>query len=129
MFLSDKKKAVFDQFGEEGLKQGVPQGKDHTEAWTQGYTFHGDAFKVFSDFFGGENPFSGKLLFIVASVVFMTLTMFVQQDETYQGTVAPAIFSCSLLQWTTMYRDLHAEVENYTSSKTRNIVVPEIYKH
>jgi len=57
--LSDnKKKAVFDQFGEEGLKQGVPNGPDHTEAWTSGYTFHGDAFKVFSDFFGGDNPFS-----------------------------------------------------------------------
>ncbi|XP_075257851.1 dnaJ homolog subfamily B member 13-like [Convolutriloba macropyga] len=57
--LSDnKKKAVFDQFGEEGLKQGVPHGDDHTEAWTHGYTFHGDPFKVFTEFFGGQNPFA-----------------------------------------------------------------------
>ena len=57
--FSDKKKAVFDQFGEEGLKQGVPHGDDHTEAWTHGYTFHGDPFKVFTEFFGGQNPFAG----------------------------------------------------------------------
>ncbi|XP_054753981.2 dnaJ homolog subfamily B member 13-like [Lytechinus pictus] len=58
--LSDpKKKAVYDQFGEEGLKNGVPAGSNEDSgAWTQGYTFHGDANKVFMDFFGGNNPFS-----------------------------------------------------------------------
>lgn len=28
-------------------------------AWTHGYTFHGDAEKIFRDFFGGVNPFQG----------------------------------------------------------------------
>ncbi|XP_071505548.1 dnaJ homolog subfamily B member 13-like [Diadema antillarum] len=57
--LSDpKKKAVYDQFGEEGLKNGVPAGTEDSGAWTQGYTFHGDAHKVFREFFGGNNPFS-----------------------------------------------------------------------
>lgn len=57
--LSDpRKKAVYDQFGEEGLKSGVPAGSsEQSSAWTDGYTFHGNAEKVFRDFFGGENPF------------------------------------------------------------------------
>jgi len=56
--LSDaRKRAVYDQFGEEGLKAGVPSGSGGEDAWTHGYTFHGNADKVFRDFFGGDNPF------------------------------------------------------------------------
>lgn len=56
--LSDpRKRATYDQFGEEGLKNGVPSGAVDSGAWTQGYTFHGNADKVFRDFFGGDNPF------------------------------------------------------------------------
>jgi DnaJ family protein B protein 13 len=51
---------VYDQFGEEGLKNGVPTGSGGHDAWTQGYTFHGNPDKVFRDFFGGDNPFQGK---------------------------------------------------------------------
>ncbi|CAH1227054.1 dnaJ homolog subfamily B member 13-like [Branchiostoma lanceolatum] len=57
--LSDpRKRATYDQFGEEGLKNGVPEGSGVGGAWTTGYTFHGNAAKVFKDFFGGENPFA-----------------------------------------------------------------------
>ena len=55
-----KKKAIYDQYGEEGLKNGVPLGN---ETWSDNYTFHGDAHKVFHDFFGGDNPFSGDWFF------------------------------------------------------------------
>merc|ERR1711894_816047 len=56
--LSDpRKRATYDQFGEEGLKNGVPSGTAESGAWTNGYTFHGNAEKVFRDFFGGDNPF------------------------------------------------------------------------
>lgn len=61
--LSDEsKRATYDQFGEEGLKCGVPEGSGSegggsAGAWTSGYTFHGNAEKVFRDFFGGDNPY------------------------------------------------------------------------
>jgi len=56
--LSDRtKRAMYNQFGEEGLKAGVPNaGKNG--AWSQGYTFHGDAELVFKSFFGTDNPFA-----------------------------------------------------------------------
>lgn len=52
-----KKRAIYDQFGEEGLKTGIPGSNEEGGAWTQGYTFHGNADKVFRDFFGGDNPY------------------------------------------------------------------------
>ncbi|XP_064628446.1 dnaJ homolog subfamily B member 13-like [Lineus longissimus] len=56
--LSDaSKRATYDQFGEEGLKGGVPEGSGSAGAWTSGYCFHGNAEKVFRDFFGGDNPY------------------------------------------------------------------------
>ena len=55
--LSDpKKRATYDQFGEEGLKGGIPSREG--PGFTDGYTFHGDPEKVFREFFGGSNPFS-----------------------------------------------------------------------
>uniref|UniRef100_T1J5Q1 J domain-containing protein n=1 Tax=Strigamia maritima TaxID=126957 RepID=T1J5Q1_STRMM len=54
--LSDKKKRdVYDQFGEEGLKGGIPgSGPD---GGTFSYTFHGDPRATFAQFFGTNNPF------------------------------------------------------------------------
>ena len=46
-------RALFDQFGEEGLKNGLPK---KMGGWSEGYTFHGDAKRVFRDFFGTDNP-------------------------------------------------------------------------
>jgi len=55
--LSDaKRRAVYDQYGTVGLKNGVPSssGFDGFE----GYKFHGNAEAIFEQFFGGKNPFS-----------------------------------------------------------------------
>lgn len=51
--LSDKKKReIYDQYGEEGLKGGTPNsGSNFT------YTFHGDPRATFAQFFGNTNPF------------------------------------------------------------------------
>jgi len=51
--LSDEeKRKVYDQFGEDGLKQGAPDGS------FQGFKFEqADASRIFEQFFGGESPF------------------------------------------------------------------------
>ena len=53
-------RALFDQFGEEGLKNGLPK---KMGGWSEGYTFHGDAKRVFRDFFGTDNPFADFQVF------------------------------------------------------------------
>ncbi|XP_016115522.1 dnaJ homolog subfamily B member 1-like [Sinocyclocheilus grahami] len=54
--LSDqKKKDVYDRFGEEGLKGGIPGGGGGGGNFT--YTFQGDPHAMFTEFFGGRNTF------------------------------------------------------------------------
>ncbi|XP_025008263.2 dnaJ homolog subfamily B member 13 isoform X3 [Gallus gallus] len=57
--LSDPvRRGIYDRFGEEGLKGGIPVGSDGEDAWTAGYVFHNNPDKVFKEFFGGHNPFA-----------------------------------------------------------------------
>jgi len=54
--LSDKKKRdLYDQYGEEGLKGGIPG--NGPDGGTYSYTFHGDPRATFAQFFGTNNPF------------------------------------------------------------------------
>ncbi|XP_064295841.1 dnaJ homolog subfamily B member 5-like [Phalacrocorax carbo] len=54
--LSDpKKQAIYDQYGEEGLKTGG--GSSGGSGNTFHYTFHGDPHATFTSFFGDSNPF------------------------------------------------------------------------
>ncbi len=60
--LSDKRKRdIFDQFGEEGLKSGAGSGpggpSGGPSASNFSYTFHGDPRATFAQFFGSSNPF------------------------------------------------------------------------
>ena len=56
--LSDKKKRdIYDQYGEEGLKGGIPgQGGSGGPGFT--YTFSGDPRATFAQFFGTSDPFA-----------------------------------------------------------------------
>lgn len=55
--LSDKKKRdVYDQYGEEGLKNGGGSSAFNSNP-NFTYTFHGDPRATFSQFFGTDNPF------------------------------------------------------------------------
>ncbi|KFP22232.1 DnaJ subfamily B member 13, partial [Egretta garzetta] len=57
--LSDPmKKGIYDKFGEEGLKGGIPLEFGGENPWTVGYVFHNNPNKVFKEFFGGDNPFA-----------------------------------------------------------------------
>lgn len=59
--LSDKKKRdIYDSYGEDGLRRGVPgQYNDHSSS-SGGFTyqFHGDPRATFAQFFGSADPFS-----------------------------------------------------------------------
>ncbi|MEQ2277910.1 DnaJ subfamily B member 5, partial [Xenotaenia resolanae] len=56
--LSDpKKRVVYDQLGEEGLKTGGSSSSGAPGSSTHHYTFHGDPHATFASFFGGSNPF------------------------------------------------------------------------
>jgi len=53
--LSDaEKRAVYDQFGYEGLRDGVADEKGDRN----GYKYANNGFEIFSNFFGTENPFA-----------------------------------------------------------------------
>ncbi|XP_063701144.1 dnaJ protein homolog 1-like [Culicoides brevitarsis] len=58
--LSDKKKRdIYDQYGEEGLKGGVPgSGGSGSDGSGFTYTFHGDPRATFAQFFGNSDPFA-----------------------------------------------------------------------
>lgn len=56
--LSDKKKRdIFDAYGEEGLKGGIPGAQENYGGGNFTYTFHGDPRATFAQFFGNINPF------------------------------------------------------------------------
>lgn len=56
--LSDKKKReVYDQYGEEGLKGGIGGGGGSGTGPQFTYSFHGDPRATFAQFFGTDNPF------------------------------------------------------------------------
>ncbi|KAH8365662.1 hypothetical protein KR093_003168 [Drosophila rubida] len=64
--LSDKKKRdIFDQYGEDGLKGGMPGAEGSGQPGGYTYQFHGDPRATFAQFFGAQNlfgaadPFSG----------------------------------------------------------------------
>ncbi|CAH1987155.1 unnamed protein product [Acanthoscelides obtectus] len=56
--LSDPlRRAVFDQYGEEGLKRGVPTVDDYIPA----YHYHGDPMLTYKNFFGTTSPYADLL--------------------------------------------------------------------
>lgn len=59
-FVTARKKATYDKFGEEGLKGGIPPEFGSSGAWSSKYAYHGKPDKTFRQFFGGDNPFAGE---------------------------------------------------------------------
>lgn len=57
VLVDHKHRAVYDQYGEEGLKRGVPGPKEYI----QPYTYHGDPLRTYHEFFGTANPYADLL--------------------------------------------------------------------
>ncbi|KAL1501162.1 hypothetical protein ABEB36_006543 [Hypothenemus hampei] len=72
--LSDKKKrSIYDQYGEEGLKEDIPGSGSTFHGGTTFYSFHGDPRATFAQFFGNANPFDELFSFSNDSNVFTFL--------------------------------------------------------
>ncbi|KPI93188.1 PREDICTED: dnaJ homolog subfamily B member 13-like [Papilio xuthus] len=57
VLVNHKRRAIYDQYGEEGLKKGVPGPTD----FIQPYSYHGDPLRTFHEFFGTSNPYADLL--------------------------------------------------------------------
>jgi len=55
VLTDSEKRAIYDQYGEEGLKAGVPDGKGGMKG---GFTAPSDPEEIFRSFFGTDNPFA-----------------------------------------------------------------------
>ncbi|KAI9363419.1 hypothetical protein DFJ73DRAFT_512445 [Zopfochytrium polystomum] len=57
--LSNKKwRAIYDQYGHDGLRNGVPARNGEFEGFVGGYAYHESPEETFAKFFGGTNPFA-----------------------------------------------------------------------
>ncbi|KOC69454.1 DnaJ like protein subfamily B member 13 [Habropoda laboriosa] len=62
--LSDPfKRTIYDQFGEEGLKNGVPG----AEGFIRPYIYHGEPMRTYREFFGTESPYADLLYVLTQS--------------------------------------------------------------
>ena len=56
------RKECYDKYGEQGLKNGIPEMNEDTKTYdkklTGGYCFKGNTFDIFENFFGSTNPFT-----------------------------------------------------------------------
>lgn len=57
VLVDHKRRAVFDQYGEEGLKNGVPGPNEYV----QPYSYHGEPLRTYHEFFGTANPYADIL--------------------------------------------------------------------
>ncbi|XP_061396206.1 dnaJ protein homolog 1-like, partial [Musca vetustissima] len=82
--LSDKKKRdIYDQYGEEGLKGAIPGAGGMDGGNT--YTYHGDPRATFAQFFGNADPFGIFFGSGDPSRIFESQTMFMGDDDMYMG--------------------------------------------
>ncbi|OAF70528.1 TPR repeat protein 26 [Intoshia linei] len=57
ILVNPKTRQIYDLYGEDSLKNGVPFQSEEGQGWYKGYVFHNDPYFTFKQFFGGDNPF------------------------------------------------------------------------
>uniref|UniRef100_A0A1A9WV22 J domain-containing protein n=1 Tax=Glossina brevipalpis TaxID=37001 RepID=A0A1A9WV22_9MUSC len=133
--LSDKKKRdIYDQYGEEGLKGGVPGTRGESNA---SYTYHGDPRATFAQFFGNANPFG---IFFGAEDLgrmFEQQTIFMTADDLFAqvGSSSGAFRSHSphnkqnrkrLVQDPPIEYDLYVSLEEINKGCVKNMKISRI---
>lgn len=68
-----EKRALFDQYGERGLKQGVSNGKGGRAGGGVGYSFQANPEELFADHFGTASPFADFFATTAAQPLFNNL--------------------------------------------------------
>lgn len=101
--LSDKKKRdVYDQYGEDGLKdnmEGGSGGSGGMDGGTFQYQYHGDSTATFAKFFGTSDLFAVLLFYSIIICIFILILL---QAFSLKGTRQAVLFSLSLLLFPTI---------------------------
>lgn len=129
-FLTARKKATYDKFGEEGLKEGIPLEACNTGAWSSKYVYHGKPEKTFMQFFGGDNPFAGEKEDLdhqqLRKVQCVFISFFLSTDfQTFDvppqaGNLQPGVVKTQDPQ---IERDLHLSLEDLYLGCTKKIKI------
>lgn len=113
--LSDKKKRdIYDQYGEEGLKGGTPGGGGSFQDGATFYSFHGDPRATFAQFFGSANPFEDLFSFGNDSAVFTNI---------FDNTARGAGSSPRATQDDPIMHDLYIPLEDILTGCTKTMKI------
>lgn len=89
------------------------------DGWTAGYTFHGDAGRVFKEFFGGDNPFAGTKAYMLEKELHCTdykSTDYISQiySGPFLSCFLPVYKQIEAWCWSSKWVDLHKNKVTYT---------------
>ncbi|ALC49246.1 CG2887 [Drosophila busckii] len=118
--LSDKKKRdIFDQYGEDGLKHGIPGHSDASESGGFAYQFHGDPRATFAQFFGSSDPFS---MFFGNDIE----EIFMSDDGAPRGLFASMGFHTRAVQDPPIEHELYVTLEDINTGCHKKMQVSRI---
>ena len=110
-------KRVYDKYGEYSLMNGIEKGPDKFP----GYIYHGDPYKVFTDFFGSNNPYVEEPLPIAGQLTELeqiakdkraediVVTLECELFEFYNGAIKEVSYARTKLMVSTEAKETKAE--------------------
>ncbi|CAF2881873.1 unnamed protein product [Rotaria sp. Silwood2] len=103
VLIDSNKRGIYDRYGIQGLKNGVPI--EPNNELTERYVFHGDGHKVFQDFFPDNNPYEN----LYASA--------------YARAAEPAACGLKRKHDAPLYRNLEVSLENCYHGGTLDVTL------
>ena len=93
---NEETKKVFDQYGEEILKEGAPTAKGTLKG---GYSFHGNSLEVFRQFFGTANPYCDISMPLVRKQIDEENGVLMKEEEEKQERDITVVIKWTLLEF------------------------------